>query len=78
MRADDTSLINSNAAVGAASTNLKIKNFDDYNSNYSNNDNQTFYFSAKNPGSWANKLKVCFIDNKADQIINLGGANLND
>ncbi|MGA1048063.1 MAG: hypothetical protein ACO3UU_08625, partial [Minisyncoccia bacterium] len=78
VRADDTSLINSNAAVGAASTNLKIKNFDDYNSNYSNNDNQTFYFSAKNPGSWANKLKVCFIDDKADQIINLGGANLND
>jgi len=78
VRADDTSLVNSNAAVGAASTNLKIKNFDDYNSEYSDNDNQTFYFSAKNPGSWANKLKVCFIDDKADQIINLGGANLND
>ena len=78
VRADDAALINSNAAVGAASTNLKIKNFDNYNSNYSNNDNQNFYFSAKNPGSWANKLKVCFIDDKADQIINLGASNLND
>lgn len=78
VRVDDTALINSNTAVGAASTNLKIKNFDDYNSEYSDDDNQTFYFSAKNPGSWANKLKVCLIDDKADQIINLSGANLND
>ena len=78
VRADDTSLINSNAAVGADSTTLKIKNFDDYNSEYSDDDLQTFYFAGKNPGSWANNLKVCFIDDEADQIINLSGANLND
>jgi hypothetical protein len=75
VRADDASLNNSNAAVGAASTTLKIKNFDDYNSNYSD-DSQPFYFSAKNPGSWANNLKVCFIDDAADQIINLSSADL--
>jgi hypothetical protein len=78
VRADDASLNNSNAAVGAASTTLKIKNFDDYNSEYSDDDLQTFYFAGKNPGSWANNLKVCFIDDEADQIINLSGANLND
>jgi hypothetical protein len=78
VRVDDASLKNSNAAVGAASTNLKIKNFDDYNSEYSGDDLQTFYFAGKNPGSWANNLKVCFIDDEADQIINLSGANLND
>lgn len=78
VRVDDTSLNNSNAAVGAASTVLKIKNFDDYNSEYSDDDLQTFYYAGKNPGSWANNLKVCFIDDEADQIINLSGANLND
>ena len=78
VRVDDASLNNSNAAVGAASTTLKIKNFDDYNSEYSDDDLQTFYFAGKNPGSWANNLKVCFIDDEADQIINLSGADLND
>lgn len=78
VRVDDTSLNNSNAAVGAASTVLKIKNFDDYNSEYSDDDLRTFYYAGKNPGSWANNLKVCFIDDEADQIINLNGANLND
>ena len=78
VRVDDASLNNSNAAVGTASTALKIKNFDDYNSEYSDDDLQSFYFAAKNPGSWANNLKVCFIDDEADQIINLSGADLND
>ena len=78
VRADDDSLFNSNAAVGAASTNLKIKNFDDYNSQYADDDAVSFYFAGKNPGSWANELKVCFIDDKADQIINLSAADLDD
>jgi hypothetical protein len=78
VRADDASLNNSNAAVGADSTALKIKNFDDYNSEYSDDDLQSFYFAAKNPGSWANNLKVCFIDDEADQIINLSAADLDD
>jgi hypothetical protein len=76
VRADDNALNNSNVAVGAASTTLKIKNFDDYNSTYSS-DTQPFYFSSKNPGTWGNGLKVCIIDDAADQIINLNGADLN-
>jgi hypothetical protein len=75
VRANDTALNNSNVAVSAASTTLKIKNFDDYNSNYSS-DTQPFYFSTKNPGTWGNNLKVCIIDDAADQIINLNGADL--
>ena len=65
VRADDVSLNNANVAVGFASTTLKIKNFDDYNSNYS--EVSTYYYSSKNPGTWANNLKVCFIDDAADQ-----------
>ena len=29
------------------------------------------YIAAKNPGSWANGLKVCTIDDFADQIIGI-------
>lgn len=50
---------------------LKIKNFDDYSLNYAD-DIANYMFSAKTPGSWANKLKVCVIDDKADQIIGIG------
>ncbi len=50
---------------------LKIKNFDDYQANYAD-DIATYIFAAKNPGTWANSLKVCFIDDKADQIISVG------
>ena len=54
---------------------LKIKNFDDYNANHSD-DSKGYVFAAKNPGSWANNLKVCFIDDKADQTIKLGASVL--
>lgn len=50
---------------------LKIKNFDDYQANFSD-DIATYIFAAKNPGTWANSLKVCFIDDKADQILSVG------
>jgi hypothetical protein len=68
VRCDGTSLKNSNSAVGSESTSLKIKNFDDYNQNYSD-DTENFYFASKNPGSWANGLKVCLIDDAADVIL---------
>ena len=52
---------NANAGVGIASTtSLTIENYDDYNNNYSTASN--FYWAAKNPGSWANNIKVCIID----------------
>jgi hypothetical protein len=51
--------------------NLKIKNFDQYEAQIAPLDKQ-FIFAAKTPGSWANNLKVCFIDDKADQTISVG------
>ena len=62
---------NANAGVGVAATTVsKIKNFDDYNSNWSS-DSVDFTFAAKSPGTWANSLKVCFIDDYADQTIGI-------
>ena len=52
-------------------SNLKIKNFDDYSLNYAD-DIAGYMFTAKTPGSWSNNLKVCIIDDKADQIIGVG------
>jgi hypothetical protein len=75
VRADDDDLKNANAGVGAASTTtLKIKNYDDYINNYSTATD--FYFAAKNPGSWANSLKVCYIDDFADQTIGITTSDL--
>jgi hypothetical protein len=75
VRTNDDSLNNSNAAVGLANTTLKIKNYDDYIANYSD-DSVSWVFSSKNPGSWANNLKVCVIDDKADQTIGITTTNL--
>jgi hypothetical protein len=79
VRTDGAELINANAIRNssgvstAGEPSLKIKNFDDYEANYAD-DIANYIFAAKNPGSWANNLKVCVIDDKADQIINVGSA----
>jgi Phage tail sheath C-terminal domain/Phage tail sheath protein subtilisin-like domain len=79
IRCDGSNLVNANAkhdAVGVSTVgqaNLKIKNFDDYNLNYTS-DTQTYIFAAKTPGEWANNLKVAIIDDKADQILTVGAA----
>ena len=71
VRTSGTTLNNANSTrSGAANTSLKIKNFDDYNANHSA-DSVSWGFAAKNPGSWANKLKVCMIDDKADQTLSI-------
>jgi len=76
VRADGTDLNNANAAVGYAyTTDIKIKNYDDYQANYTD-DIAEYVFAAKNPGSWANNLKVCVIDDKADQTIGITTTNL--
>jgi hypothetical protein len=68
---DQTALINANAAiVGIGSTisglnNLKIYSNDDYQNSHVNDTN--WIFSSRNPGTWANGLKVCVIDDLADQ-----------
>jgi hypothetical protein len=71
VRTGGGSLNNSNAAVGMANTTtLKIDNYDDYEENHLNDN--SFVYASKNPGSWANNLKVCTIDNAADQRIGIG------
>lgn len=56
-----------NAAVSSASTTIRIDSYEDYISNHASD--STWYYSSRNPGSWANGLKVCTIDSFADQII---------
>jgi hypothetical protein len=51
----------------------RIDNYDDYIQNHAEASN--FTFAAKNPGSWANNLKVCVIDDAADQTLTLTGIN---
>jgi hypothetical protein len=76
-RVDGANLVNANAIRNVAGVStagepaLKIKNFDDYEANYAD-DIANYIFAAKNPGSWANNLKVCVIDDKADQILRVG------
>ena len=70
VRCDSTltgALINSNAAVGGGSTDIKIKSAVDYNLN--SDGYSGWYYASRNPGSWGNGLKVCTIDAYADQII---------
>jgi hypothetical protein len=75
VRTDGTTLNNANAGVGIGTTaTSKIKNYDDYTNNWSEATN--FTYAAKNPGTWANGLKVCFIDDFADQTIGITTTNL--
>jgi len=73
VRTAGTTLQNANAAVGIASTTMtgtgRIDNYDDYINNHS--DATNFNYAAKNPGSWANSMKVCVIDDFADQKIGI-------
>ena len=74
VRTDGSTLNNANAGVGAASTSsLKIKNYDNYNSSFI--DETNFTYAAKTPGRWANNLKVCTIDDLADQRITISSTN---
>ena len=76
VRADDDDLKTANAGVGIASTtSLKIKNYDDYVNNASETSVDWLY-AAKNPGSWADNLKVCYIDDFADQTLGITTADL--
>ena len=63
------SLNNANAGVGATSATLRIDNYDDYEENHLNDN--TFTWASKNPGSWGDGLKICTIDNTADQRLGI-------
>jgi hypothetical protein len=77
VRTGGSDLVNSNAirdSLGvstAGDPTLQIKNFDDYELNHAD-DVANYIFAAKTPGSWSNNLKVCVIDDKADQILSVG------
>ena len=67
-RADDTSLKN---AFSGIATDIKVKSEDHYvQLGYDENTISNVVTLARNPGSWANGVKVAIIDAKADQIIN--------
>ena len=67
VRADDVEL--TNGFVGTASS-IKIKSLDHYNQlGYDENTITGVTFASRNPGSWANGIKVAIIDGKADQIL---------
>ena len=67
VRADDINT--KNAFVGSASS-VKIKSLDNYEDlGYDENTITGVVVAARNPGSWANGIKVGIIDAKADQIL---------
>lgn len=74
VRADDDDL--KNAFVGTASS-IKIKSLEHYNQlGYDENTITNVTVAARNPGSWANGIKVALIDAKADQILGITTTNV--
>jgi len=70
----NASAIRGPGGVSIASTSaLKILNYENYEEFWAD-DIADYIFAAKNPGSWSNDLKICVIDDKADQILNVGAA----
>ena len=73
VRTAGTTLANANAGVDAAAATMtganRIDNYDDYIQNHA--EASDFTFAAKNPGSWENNLKICVIDDAADQTLTL-------
>ena len=83
-RAGATTLANANAATDAAASSgagtgigyttalagdSGILNYDDYITNHASATN--YLYASKNPGTWANSMKVCFIDDFADQTLGI-------
>ncbi len=66
VRADSSTLNNANDK----SATVKIKNYEDYVNSYSNA--TSFNYASKYPGRCLNDLKVCVIDDFADQRISVG------
>ncbi len=74
VRCDGDNLKTANAGVSSASANLKIESLEDYDTNHTSDTH--WYWASRNPGSWANKLKVCIVDNLADQRISIATTGL--
>ena len=76
VRADDTGLQNGFVAVSTATTSIKIKSLEHYEElGYDENPITGVVVAARNPGSWANGLRVGIIDAKADQILGINTSN---
>jgi len=74
VRADDDDL--KNAYAGVSTTGIKIRSVDDYTNNgYDESTITGVTIAARNPGSWGNDVKVCIIDNVADQILTVGASH---
>ena len=74
VRCDGDNLKTANVGVSSTSADLKIESLEDYDNNHTSD--SSFYWASRNPGSWANKLKVCIVDNLADQRIAITTSNL--
>ena len=77
VRTAGTTLANANVGADSANATLtgdnRIDNYDDYQQSSTVS---TYLYAAKNPGSWANDLKVCTIDDFADQRIGISTTDL--
>lgn len=70
VRSSNSYLANANVPVGVALTNLQVNSTEDYYNNHTTDGN--WLYAARNPGSWANDLKVCVVDGRADQRLAIG------
>ena len=70
IRTDDVNLVNAHAGVAGTVLDLKIKSQEDYQNSFTTG--QEWFYAAREPGSWSNKLKVCTIDSAADQRVSIG------
>ena len=69
VRAGDQGIFNASATVGAA-TSVRIDSAEHYKQlGYDENKISNQVVVAKNPGTWANGIKVALIDGKADQVL---------
>ena len=75
VRTDGDNLKNAYRGFGASGSAPKVKNYEDYQDNQSAA-SVDWAFAAKNPGEWANGIKVCVIDDLADQRLTVNNANL--
>ena len=69
VRAGDQGIFNASSTVGAA-TSIRIDSAEHYKQlGYDENKISNQVVVAKNPGTWANGIKVALIDSKADQVL---------
>jgi hypothetical protein len=80
VRTAGSTLQNANAGVGVAYTTMtgvtRIDNYDDYMENHADGEDTNYTWAAKNSGTWANNLKICTIDDFADQTIGITTSSL--